>query len=165
MSRRGTPFWGEIDRFPNVFVLKAFTKLYAMAGVRLGYGFCSDGRVLEAMERVRQPWSVSALAQAGGEAALKETEYVEKTRRLIRAQREFLKKRPEGAGLCRLGFHGQLSVFLRGSRVKGKTAGAEDSDPVLRQLSGAGRKILPDLRADRGGEPEISGGTETCSGT
>ena len=90
---------GEIDRFPNVFVLKAFTKLYAMAGVRLGYGFCSDGRVLEAMERVRQPWSVSALAQAGGEAALKETEYVEKTRRLIRAQREFLKN-----GLKELGF-------------------------------------------------------------
>ena len=90
---------GELGHFPGVFVLKAFTKLYAMAGVRLGYGFCSDSSVLEAMEAVRQPWSVSTLAQEAGIAALKETEYVEETRHMIRRQRDFLKD-----GLRELGF-------------------------------------------------------------
>lgn len=89
----------ELEQFPNVFVLKAFTKLYAMAGVRLGYGFCADRQVLESMEAVRQPWSVSIPAQEAGIAALKETAYVERTKKLVAEQRAALKK-----GLEQLGF-------------------------------------------------------------
>lgn len=84
---------------PHVFLLKAFTKIYAMAGLRLGYGLCSDEKLLESMNMLRQPWSVSSLAQAAGEAALKETEYVEQTRRVISCERKFLSE-----GLKKLGF-------------------------------------------------------------
>ena len=84
--------------YPNLMVLRAFTKLYAMAGLRLGYGICGDPGLMDRLESVRQPWTVSALAQEAGLAALKETDYVERTRELVRAQRQVLKD-----GLARLG--------------------------------------------------------------
>lgn len=85
--------------FSNLFVLKAFTKLYAMAGMRLGYGICKDGELLRRMNRLRQPWPVSGLAQRAGQAALKEKEYVERARSLIGRERERMR-----GELQRLGF-------------------------------------------------------------
>ena len=92
-------FLGKAGQYENVFILKAFTKLYAMAGLRLGYGICADESLLEQMEQVRQPWSVSTLAQAGGEAALKETGYVKQVRRLTGEEREYLKEKLRALGL------------------------------------------------------------------
>ena len=83
----------------NLLILKAFTKLYAMAGVRLGYCLCSDSAFLDAMSRAGQPWAVSALAQAAGAAALKEREYVQTVRALTVQERPWLR-----AELERLGF-------------------------------------------------------------
>lgn len=76
-----------LKRFPNLVILKAFTKLYAMAGVRLGYALCSDTTLLERMRNHGAPWSVSSLAQAAGQAALKEEAYVQRVRTLIQSQR------------------------------------------------------------------------------
>lgn len=90
---------GEITRFPNLFLLKAFTKTYAMAGVRLGYGVCGDPGLTDRLEEVRQPWTVSSLAQEAGLAALEEEEYVRKARRLIREQRTKLREEMACLGL------------------------------------------------------------------
>ena len=87
-----------LEKLPHVFVLKAFTKIYAMAGMRLGYALCSDEDVLTKICQVRQPWSVSGLAQRAGIAALKETEYVLKTRKLIHEQREKMEAALKGLG-------------------------------------------------------------------
>lgn len=71
----------------DLVILKAFTKLYGMAGVRLGYVLSADTALLEQMQACGQPWGVSSLAQAAGLAALEETAYVEKVRALIAEQR------------------------------------------------------------------------------
>ena len=55
----------------NLLILKAFTKLYGMAGVRLGYALSADPALLDAMGAAGQPWGVSSLAQAAGLAALR----------------------------------------------------------------------------------------------
>ena len=82
----------------DLVILKAFTKLYGMAGVRLGYCLCGDETLLEKMQTAGQPWAVSSLAQAAGVAALKETAYVDEVRALIARQRPVLT-----AGLRALG--------------------------------------------------------------
>ena len=82
----------------NLLILKAFTKLYGMAGVRLGYCLCANTALLEAMQAAGQPWAVSSLAQAAGLAALDETAYVAQVRALIAQQRPRLT-----AGLRALG--------------------------------------------------------------
>lgn len=75
---------------PNVAVLKAFTKIYAMAGLRLGYALFGDAELAEKVRRNGQFWSVSAPAQTAGEAALDEKNYLEKTLELEKKEREFL---------------------------------------------------------------------------
>ena len=90
---------GELPNWKNLLILKSFTKLYAMAGGRLGYCLGSDPALLEAMASAGPPWSVSSLAQAAGLAALEETDYVGHVRALIRAERPRLAAALEGLGL------------------------------------------------------------------
>ena len=57
---------------PNLLLLRAFTKSYAMAGLRLGYALSANGGLLERMAAAGPPWSVSTPAQAAGLAALEQ---------------------------------------------------------------------------------------------
>ena len=61
---------GLLQEYPNLIVLRAFTKLYAMAGLRLGYLLCSGGDLVGRIAAWGQCWSVSTPAQAAGLAAL-----------------------------------------------------------------------------------------------
>lgn len=88
-----------LSKKQNLFLVKAFTKRYAMAGVRLGYGLTGNRSLLEKMQEVTQPWNVSGLAQAAGVAALKQTAYVEEGRQLIFRERAFLKEELHNLGL------------------------------------------------------------------
>ncbi len=76
-----------LGAFPGLVILRAFTKLYGMAGARLGYALGSDRAFLESMRRAGPPWGVSGPAQAGGLAALKELNYVNRLRCLIAEER------------------------------------------------------------------------------
>ena len=89
----------HLKEYKHLFILKAFTKRYAIAGVRLGYGLCADEKILEQMEFMTQPWNVSAMAQAAGLAALKETDYVEAGRKLVFEDAEYMKREMEKLGL------------------------------------------------------------------
>jgi threonine-phosphate decarboxylase len=75
---------------PHLLILRAFTKLYAMAGLRLGYLLCADEALLDRIAAHGAQWSVSTVAQRAGLAALTETDWSEKTRRFISAQRSYL---------------------------------------------------------------------------
>lgn len=114
-----------LEKLPHVFVLKAFTKIYAMAGMRLGYALCNSEDILTKICQVRQPWSVSGLAQRAGIAALKETEYVLKTRKLIHEQREKME-----AALTELGYIVYPSqanyIFFKEKTLEGTTASLYD---------------------------------------
>ena len=58
-----------LEQHPYLFLLRAFTKTYAVPGLRLGYGLCGDADLLELLYAGAQPWSVSNVAQAAGVAA------------------------------------------------------------------------------------------------
>lgn len=83
----------------KTIVLGSFTKLYAMAGLRLGYALCGSRQLCERITGTGQYWSVSAPAQAAGIAALDEEEYVRETVELIRTERQYLSE-----SLCKMGF-------------------------------------------------------------
>ncbi len=77
---------------PALVVLKAFTKLYGIPGMRLGYALTSNAELLENMRAAGQPWSVSNLAQAAGVAALTCADYVDEVRAITRQERAFLQQ-------------------------------------------------------------------------
>jgi histidinol-phosphate aminotransferase len=84
-------------KYPNLVVLRTFSKIYGLAGLRLGYGLARP-EVVEYVDRVRAPFNVNMVAQAAGVAALGDVEHVEKSRALVREERPFL-----AAGLAALG--------------------------------------------------------------
>lgn len=72
-----------LDGHPLLCVLRTFSKLYGLAGLRIGYGFGSD-RMIDYMNRVRQPFNANSLAQAAATAALDDEEFVSRTLALVR---------------------------------------------------------------------------------
>ena len=80
----------ECAAYSNLFLLRAFTKQYAMAGFRLGFGICSNKILLQQMFHCGQPWSVSIPAQHAGIAALQCNEYWTQSLILIDTERAFL---------------------------------------------------------------------------
>lgn len=88
-----------LESCSNLLLMKAFTKRYAMAGIRLGYCLCSNKKLLERMAAVTQPWNVSTPAQAAGVAALKEEAYVDQARELVKQERIRMRKELMDMGL------------------------------------------------------------------
>lgn len=83
----------------NLVLLRSFTKMYAMPGLRIGYCLSSDEALLERMYDTGAPWSVSVVAQACGIAAARDTDFPKRTRQYVARQRVILED-----GLRALGF-------------------------------------------------------------
>lgn len=80
----------RLRAYPNLMVLRAFTKLYAMAGLRLGYLMCADEDLAGRIGAWGQSWSVSAPAQVAGLAAVSEEGWPERTHRFLRMERPWM---------------------------------------------------------------------------
>lgn len=81
-----------LAQYPHLFILKALTKNYGMAGLRLGYCLCSDRALLEQMSRTTQIWNVSIPAQEAGIAALDEGAFLALAKAVIAEERCWLAK-------------------------------------------------------------------------
>ena len=68
-------------KHPNVVALRTFSKIYGLAGLRLGYG-AMDARLVAYLQRTRMPFNLTIPAQMGGLAALEDVEHVRRTREL-----------------------------------------------------------------------------------
>jgi len=79
-GRRGDSLkW--LGQFPNLVISRTFSKAYGLAGLRVGFAFAHP-EVADLMNRVRQPFNVSNIAQAAATAALSDQDFVHKSRAL-----------------------------------------------------------------------------------
>lgn len=85
--------------YDNLIVVRAFTKLFAIPGVRLGYMLSKNEAVRQKVLRNLPEWNVSVLAQIVGEACIMESEYIKETASYVSGQRRLLSD-----GLKKLGF-------------------------------------------------------------
>lgn len=105
-TRRESSFVGNLLNGVgnHVILLNALTKICSMAGLRLGYGIIPNAGLRERLEKFRQPWSVSAPAQAGGVAAFAELadhsggNLLEWTGEFLRTERPWLAEKLEELG-------------------------------------------------------------------
>lgn len=74
---------------PNLILMRTFSKIHGLAGLRLGYGI-GHPEFIAALEKIRQPFNINSLAQAAGLAALDDAEHVRKTRENNFQGRKFL---------------------------------------------------------------------------
>lgn len=78
-----------LSKYPNLIVLRTFSKIYGLAGLRIGYGV-ADTDIVEIMERVRAPFNANAVAQAAAIAALTDKAHVTRTVKVNEAGKKYL---------------------------------------------------------------------------
>ena len=81
-SRVDTIKW--LDIFPNLLITRTFSKIYGMAGVRIGFGL-AHAQLSGLMNRIRQPFNVNSIGLAGALAAINDTEFVKRSYALNQA--------------------------------------------------------------------------------
>lgn len=103
---------GYLEQSRELIILKAFTKIYGMPGVRLGYCLCSDSALVERLTGAGQPWAVSLLAQAAGMGALQDEEHVRRGREIVKEERQWLREQLISCGIDAV--HGEANyLFFR----------------------------------------------------
>lgn len=88
--------WARQGR--NVVALRTFSKIYALAGLRVGYGIAPPG-IIQMLERVRLPFNVSSMAQAAAVASLSDPDQVRRTRELNTRSKEYLGRELTALGI------------------------------------------------------------------
>jgi histidinol-phosphate aminotransferase len=78
-----------LARYPRLIVLRTFSKIAGIAGLRVGYAVGAP-ETIDRLNRVRAPYNVNRLAQAAALAALEDQEHLDRTRRLVLEERAFL---------------------------------------------------------------------------
>lgn len=87
------------EKYPHLFIVKAFTKIFGVPGLRLGYGISGNQEFLKNIQAMLQPWNISVPAQAGGVAALEDCEdYIKRTREYVSREREYMKRELRSLG-------------------------------------------------------------------
>jgi len=101
-----------ISRYPNLVIFRTFSKMYGLAGLRIGY-LAGDIDVVNIIHRTAVVYSVNALAQAAALAALGDQEHILRTREMVAEGKAFLNREIPGLGLkCSYGEGNYLSVKL-----------------------------------------------------
>ena len=100
----------RFSAFPNLVILRTFSKSFGMAGIRLGYGIMPQP-LADAMRSVHMPFSVNILAENAGIAALQDTAFYDLSLRTVREGRDFLTEKLTALG-CRVYFsEGNFIMF------------------------------------------------------
>lgn len=89
----------KLSTYRNLLIVRAFTKIYAIPGVRLGYLMCSDKELLQKIRGQLPEWNLSVFAEAAGIACLQQQEYLKKTVEYVAAERKFLTEKLQNLGL------------------------------------------------------------------
>lgn len=87
-----------IQDYPNLVVLRTFSKVYGLAGLRIGYGV-GHSDLVSVFQKTRQPFNVNSLALAAAEAALSDKNHLEKVLQLNRQMRQKMTERLKAMGL------------------------------------------------------------------
>lgn len=91
-----------LKTYPNVILLKAFTKAYAMAGLRFGYCMCADTELLQNISRQLPCWNVSGIAQLAALTVLdneKKIDYISQTKELLLKEHSYLETELKALGM------------------------------------------------------------------
>lgn len=145
-----------VDDFDNVVMTRTFSKIYGLAALRLGWGYCPPA-IADVLNRIRGPFNVTAAAQAAGVAALDDQDFVARNRAFNREQRDWLAQQLGRLGLEFVPSFGNF-ILVKFPEQEGKRAA-----DILDYLNSNG-VIVRDVNAyGLGGYLRVSIGTEEAN--
>lgn len=130
----------------NVTILRTFSKIYGLAGLRIGYGLTTI-EIADMMNRVRQPFNTNALAQIGALAALEDTLHVEESRRVNSAGKEYLYKEFDSMGIHYIPTEANFIYFRAGDNGRAIFDAMLKQGIIIRHMGGPNLRVtigLPD---------------------
>jgi threonine-phosphate decarboxylase len=89
---KGFSLISEVKNYPNFFVLRSFTKIFGLTGLRVGYG-AAHYEIINFLFKAKLSWNVNCIAQVAAIAALNAKEYLNKTYELIKSERVFISQK------------------------------------------------------------------------
>ena len=81
-----------LKEYNNIFIIKSMTKLFAIPGIRIGYGICENKEIINNMELISVPWNINILAEKATLEAIKDKEYIDRTISYIQKEKNYLYK-------------------------------------------------------------------------
>jgi threonine-phosphate decarboxylase len=85
-------FVSAVNEYDNLVVLRTLTKAFGLAGLRAGYCL-ANRKIAQLLSKVKVPWSVNALAQKAAVAALQDKTHLQKTRLLVKKERQYMQSK------------------------------------------------------------------------
>ena len=76
----------------DIFIVRAFTKFFAIPGLRLGYGISFDEKILDKVYEIKEPWSLNSFSATAGKVLLEDKKYIEKTYSWLKAEKNYMYK-------------------------------------------------------------------------
>ncbi|AFY00702.1 histidinol-phosphate aminotransferase [Bdellovibrio bacteriovorus str. Tiberius] len=101
---------GYMGQYKNLIVLRTFSKIYGLAGFRLG-AMIAPPEVVEVFNRVRKPFNVNDLAQVAANAALQDKEFIERSQQICWKGLDYFYKKLEELGLPYIPSQGNFVMF------------------------------------------------------
>ncbi len=86
------------EYYNNIIILRGTSKFFAAPGLRLGYAVTGNRDLIKEINTFKSPWMINSLAAAAGEIIFKDREYMEKTRELIRTERQRMSEEVASSG-------------------------------------------------------------------
>lgn len=123
---------------PNLFLVRTFSKIYGLAGMRLGYGMGSP-EVVAALEKAREPFNVNSVAQAGAMAALDDAGHLARTRAVNREGLAYLQGMFHALGLPFIPSQANF-VLVKVGDGQAVFAGMQKLGVITRPMGGYGLK-------------------------
>ena len=81
-----------LKKYNNLFILRSLTKSFGLAGIRIGYGVGSE-KIISILNKIKIQWNVSGLAQSAAIAALSSPKHLEKAKKIINDESNYLKSK------------------------------------------------------------------------
>jgi len=128
---------GLLGEFPNLFINRTFSKIYGLAGLRVGYAMSSEG-IVKAMWKIKPPFDVNQAAQVAAIAALGDKEHVEATRKINAEGVKKLTDAFESYGFKVLPTQANFVCVRIGAKAKELVAFLESNGMIIRGLASFG---------------------------
>ena len=139
-----------LDEFPNLFINRTFSKIYGLAGLRVGYAV-ANAEVVRHMWKIKPPFDVNQAAQVAAIAAFADTAHVEATRKNNAEGFEFLNREFAALGFKVLPTQANFICVRIGERAKELVAFLEQNGMIVRGLTSFG---MPEHIRITVGKPE-----------
>jgi histidinol-phosphate aminotransferase len=132
-----------LDDFPNLVVLRTFSKAYGLAGLRVGYAVAADPAMARALAQTQVPFAVTSIAQAAALASLEEPAEAQMRERVAEVVCERVRVRDAllGYGYAVPPTQANFVWLPLGEATTGWAAGCEDRGVIVRAFAGAGARV------------------------